>query len=474
MFVRTSLPDFLASDPGRLTAVVWERPSDLVTPVLAGLRLFRAGEPAYLLESAESGESVGRFSFLGFGVVDRLELRADEGAAALERLETFVKDHEVNPFVGPPTFPAGCVGYLGYDAIRLMEKIPRRHGTGSTPDVVLIHFRDHLVFDHLRRRVYLVTMVGAGERTEAAFEQAADRLQAMRTTLESGAMSPLRPSATTGPVLATPDAMTYRRQVGIAREYIARGDIFQVVLARQFRRPFDGDAFAVYRSLRAINPSPFQVFFDAGSHQLVGSSPEDLVRIHGDRIETLPIAGTRKRGESPAADQALERELLADPKERAEHTMLVDLARNDIGRVSEPGTVRVDELMKIQRYSHVMHIVSRVSGRLRADSGVVRPMLSCFPAGTVSGAPKIRAMEIIDEQEPFGRGPYAGAVCYFDGRGNLDSCITIRTVVLDGQFATVTAGAGIVADSDASSEEQETVHKASAVLAALEMAGEFT
>jgi anthranilate synthase component 1 len=352
-----------------LTAVVWERPSDLVTPVLAGLRLFRAGEPAYLLESAESGESVGRFSFLGFGVVDRLELRADEGAAALERLETFVKDHEVNPFVGPPTFPAGCVGYLGYDAIRLMEKIPRRHGAGSTPDVVLIHFRDHLVFDHLRRRVYLVTMVGAGERTEAAFEQAADRLQAMRTTLESGAMSPLRPSATTGPVEATPDAMTYRRQVGIAREYIARGDIFQVVLARQFRRPFDGDAFAVYRSLRAINPSPFQVFFDAGSHQLVGSSPEDLVRIHGDRIETLPIAGTRKRGESSAADQALERELLADPKERAEHTMLVDLARNDIGRVSEPGTVRVDELMKIQRYSHVMHIVSGDCGPTAAWCG---------------------------------------------------------------------------------------------------------
>ncbi len=473
MFISTLLQDFQRTDPDRVCAVVIERPSDLITPVLAALRLFKPGQPSYLLESAENGERVGRFSFLGFEAVDRLDVWADEGPAALGAIERFVDAHQLAPFDGPTTFPGGAVGYLGYDAIRLMEAVPRRHGRGPMPDVTLIHFRDHLVFDHLKRRVYLMTLIPAGQRSAGDYERARGILTALREKLERGSVRDMHAPVVGPQTTVVPDGATYRRQVATAREYIARGDIFQVVLARRFSRPFAGDPFAVYRSLRSINPSPFAVYFDAGDLQLVGSSPEDLVRIHDGRIETLPIAGTRPRGATGEADAALVADLLADEKERAEHTMLVDLARNDIGRASVAGSVKVDEYMTIQKYSHVMHIVSRVSGTLVDGLSPIRAMLSCFPAGTVSGAPKIRAMEIIDEQEPVGRGPYAGAVCYFDGRGNLDSCITIRTLVLHGGEATVMAGAGIVADSDPLSEERETEHKASAVLAALQAAGEF-
>jgi anthranilate synthase component 1 len=471
----STLLEFMEAPADQSVAVAWECPGDLVTPVLAALRLYRKGRPSYLLESTENVEQVGRFSFLGGRPLDRFEARADEGRAGLQRLRRWLEDRQVSQPPWLPALPAGAVGYLGFDAVRMIERLPSRHAPAPEPEVLFVAFRDHLVFDHLSRRMYVVTLVPPGERTQARWEKAQKRLERLRSRVLDGrrGLPDLASPTEPGPLEVTPDRPTYEAQVLQARESIFAGDIFQVVLARRFQRAFSGAPLAVYRALRAINPSPFQVYFDAGCHQLVGCSPEDLVRVHGRRVETLPIAGTRRRGRTPREDRALEQELLADPKERAEHMMLVDLARNDLGRVSEAGSVKVASLAQVQRYSHVMHLVSRVTGTLRPECDALDALMACFPAGTVSGAPKVRAMEIIDDLEAGARGPYAGAVCYFDGRGNLDSCITIRTLLFrDGQ-AIVHAGAGVVADSDPAAEARETEHKAGAVLDALERAREF-
>lgn len=469
MLYRTCEATFRASDPALAMAVVREGPSDLHTPVGAALRLFRPGEAGFLLESAEGGESVGRYSFLGVHETARTSPGAD-----LDELRAFADRHRLAPTPLPEVLPGGAVGYVGYDAVRLVEAIPDRHGPGAYPDLLFVHFRDLVVFDHLRQRIYLVTIVPAGEaRDEAAWLQANAALDVLAWRLQAplAALRGERSLPRVGPLRVTPDASDFEAQVERAREYILAGDVFQVVLSRRFERPFEGDPFEVYRALRMINPSPFMFYLDTGEMQLVGASPEDLVRVQGRRVETLPIAGTRKRGATAEEDVRLAEELLADEKERAEHLMLVDLARNDIGRVARPGTVTVPGWMKVERYSHVMHLVSRVRGELRDGIDSVDALLACFPAGTVSGAPKVRAMEIIDEMETVRRGIYAGAVGYFDGLGNFDTCIAIRTLVLRDGVASVNAGAGIVADSRPDAEEEETRNKARAVLAALEWAG---
>lgn len=474
MFHQTSLDSFLAAPVAMHVPVVREGPADMLTPVGAARRLFVPGSPSFLLESAEGGERMGRYSLLGTQAVDEI---GREGAS-LDDLRAFVARHQVAPVTLPGALPAGAVGYLGYDGVRLWERIPDRHAASRVlPDLLFVHFRDLVVFDHLRQRLYLVTLAPAGEpRTAVSFAAAQERLDvlAWRLSAPIAALGPSHAPVQTGAVQVTPDDDTFRAQVAQAREYILAGDVFQVVLARKFQADFHGDPLAFYRALRMVNPSPFLFFLDFGDHQVIGASPEDLVRVQGDHVETLPIAGTRRRGENDDEDRALAEELLADPKERAEHLMLVDLARNDIGRIAVPGTVRVLEQMSVQRFSHVIHLVSRVAGTRRPGTDALDALCACFPAGTVSGAPKIRAMEIIDELEPTRRGIYAGSVCYFDGRGNLDSCIAIRTAVLHNGQLTVQAGAGIVADSDPHAEEEETRNKARAALTAMALAGRLS
>jgi len=467
IFHQTSAQEFALSPRDVVFPVVRERPSDHTTPVAAALRLFEAGRPCFLLESAEGGERVGRFSFLGMNPT--ASIGGDD--ASLHELRAFFKAYAVAPSTKPPMMPAGAVGYLAYDAVRLWENLPSRHSAAG-PAFLFHHFRDVVVFDHLKQRLFLVTLAPPSGARDA--DELAEHLLRL-DNLEQRINEPYRGrggvGVNLGDLTVTPDDATYRANVERAKGYILSGDVFQVVLARQFSRPFTGDPLQVYRALRMINPSPFMFYLDQGDHQIIGASPEDLVRVSGDHVETLPIAGTRSRGADDEEDAALAADLLADPKERAEHLMLVDLARNDIGRVAVPGTVNVDALMTIEKYSHVIHMVSRVGGQLAAGNDALDALFACFPAGTVSGAPKIRAMEIIDEMETVARGIYAGSVCYADGRGNLDSCIAIRTLVLRDGVASVSAGAGIVADSDPASEEIETRNKARAVLAALELAG---
>ncbi len=469
MFFETTLADFAHADTERHLPVVRELPADLLTPVGAAMRLFEPGKPAFLLESAEGGEKVGRFSLLG----TRAAASIGRDGESIEQLRRFLHDHRVVPTSNPPALPAGAVGYFAWDAVRHWEDIPDRHPDHPVPDFLFVHFEDLVVFDHLKQRCWLVTLVPPGLRTVDEFREAVSRLDELEWRLQAPIRSVRRAAggSTLGELSVTPDAETFRSQVERARDYILAGDIFQVVLSRRFRRRYDGDPLQLYRALRMINPSPFLFFLELGDHQLIGASPEDLVRVADGRVETLPIAGTRRRGEDPVEDDALAAELLDDPKERAEHLMLVDLARNDIGRLAVPGSVHVERLMDVERYSHVMHLVSSVTGRLEEQHDALDALCACFPAGTVSGAPKIRAMEIIDEMEPDARGLYAGAVGYFDGRGNLDACITIRTLFLKDGVATVSAGAGIVSDSDPDAEEEETRNKARAVLAALEASG---
>ena len=473
MFHETSFDVFAASDPALAMPVVRERPSDLITPVAAAMRLFTPGEPCFLLESAEGGETVGRFSLLGIHATASIG-RADE---SLDELRAFLDRHRVAEVPLPEALPAGAVGYMGYDAVRHWERVPDRHTDKPTPAFVFHHFQDLVVFDHLKQRLYLVTLTPAGvTRDQAALDAARARLDDLEQRLHQPAR--LRaasiPVAEDAPVDVQPSDDAFRAMVERAREYIFAGDVFQVVLSRTFRTPYDGDPLALYRAVRMINPSPFMFYLHLGDHVLVGASPEDLVRVNGDRVETLPIAGTRRRGRTDDEDRALARDLLDDPKERAEHIMLVDLARNDIGRISVPGTVRVERMMDVEKFSHVIHLVSRVAGQRAPGHDALEALCACFPAGTVSGAPKVRAMEIIDEMEHDARGFYAGSVVYFDGRGNLDSCIAIRTTLLRDGVATTRAGAGIVADSDPAAEERETRSKAAALLEALRWARTLT
>ena len=493
-----SRDDFRAlASRGNLVPVYAELPADLDTPLSAFLRL-RPGPYAFLLESVEGGEKWARYSFLGsdpFMVLsakdDRLTLRGADGKterlpagnplAALRGL--LARFHPV-AVPGLPRFQGGAVGYLAYDAVRHIERLPRttRDDLGL-PDAIFLLTDNLLVFDNLRHRLLVIANSHVDKTDPASLDRAYDsaavkigmtlaklgRPASAPATLTLPAVDPLLALDEEG-FTSTMDAAAFTQAVRRAKEYIAAGDAYQIVLSRRLDTRLESDPFTVYRALRTINPSPYLFYLRLGKTSIVGSSPEVLVRAEDGRVEERPIAGTRPRGRTPEDDARIEAELRSDPKERAEHVMLVDLGRNDVGRVAELGSVAVTEFMTVERYSHVMHLVSNVVGRLKPGADAFDVLAACFPAGTVTGAPKIRAMEIIDELEPTQRGPYAGAVGYVSYSGNLDSCITIRTIVCHGRRASVQVGAGIVADSDPKAEWLETCSKARGLVLALRIA----
>ncbi|MGH7861738.1 MAG: anthranilate synthase component I family protein [Candidatus Dormibacteraceae bacterium] len=449
----------------RLIPVYRDLPADLQTPVRAFSLLCPADQPGFLLESVVGGDRLGRHSFIShraqvleLGDADPLiELRkvAAEGPAPMPDL---------------PPFLGGAVGYLGYETASYFERIPRSPGAGpALPGASFLRVESLVVFDHVTQRLRLIT-IHRPEREDYA--AALGRLDEMEERL-GGELppSPPRPSGDGSEWTSNVSQDRYEAMVDLAKEHIQAGDAFQVVLSQRFRKRLAARPFDVYRALRGINPSPYMYHLHLGQGRyVVGSSPELLVQVEGGRVQVRPLAGTRARGRSPEEDLTQERELLQDQKERAEHVMLVDLGRNDVGRVSAAGSVRVDRLMEVERYSHVMHISSSVSGQLAAGKDSLDALRAAFPAGTVSGAPKIRAMELIAELEPQERGPYAGTLGYIGFGGNLDMAITLRTVVIAEGVAYVQAGAGVVADSVARREFEETLAKAGAMFAAIERA----
>ncbi|MHB1463132.1 MAG: anthranilate synthase component I [Armatimonadota bacterium] len=459
------------AEPGCVIPVYREILADMETPVSAYRKLMAPGA-GFLLESVEGGERIGRYSFLGTGVSDVMRVDIGEGVnpmpAIRERLTA--RKYIANPEL--PRFCGGCVGYLGYDTVRGFESLPDTPQDDlNMPDGLLMFPETVLVFDQVKRTIKIVTEARVQDDPGAAYAAAVDRLGLTLARLRYPQSAPNpQPSTVSSEVCSNLTKQQFMRSVEQAKEYIAAGEIIQVVLSQRFSMELSAHPFDLYRSLRCLNPSPYSFYLDYGDYQLVGSSPEILVTCEGGEVRNRPIAGTRRRGTTDAEDLLLERELLADEKERAEHIMLVDLGRNDIGRVAEYGTVRVNELMVVERYSHVMHIVSDVRGKLRSDLDMLDTFEACFPAGTVSGAPKVRAMQIIDELETTRRGPYAGAVGYFSYAGDSDTCITIRTILVKDGRAYVQAGAGIVADSDPETEFVETQTKAKAMLRSVELA----
>jgi anthranilate synthase component 1 len=498
----TVLPDrasFLDRASRGTVVPVWvEVIADQETPVSAYERVrsvLRRRDHAshtFLLESVEGGESVGRYSFIGgtprailraWG--RRTEIQFADGLRTvvadtdpLDALRDFMRRFTPVPEPSLPPFTGGAVGFLGYDCIAQFEpRVPVRTDAAlRAPDMVFMVTDALIVFDRVRHTLKIIANAFVEDDPDVAYDEArrtiASLFEALRAPLPRTLTDIHQPADPPEP-RSTMTRAEFEAAVAKAQEYIRAGDIIQTVLSHRFEVDFAGDSIDVYRALRLINPSPYMFLLDLGDSSLIGSSPEIHVRDTGGQVEVRPIAGTRPRAADPAEDRRLEQELLADPKERAEHIMLVDLARNDLGRVCAPGTVRVPELMVVERYSHVMHIVSDVTGTLAPGRDGFDLMRATFPAGTVSGAPKIRAMEIIAELETSRRGPYAGAIGYFSFDGNLDSCITIRTIVLDEGKACVQAGAGIVADSDPGREYDETCNKARAMMKALALSRKF-
>jgi anthranilate synthase component 1 len=467
--------------------IVRELPADLDTPTTAYLKL-RGRGPSFLLESVEGGERVARYSFIGVSPRARYTLRGQAltcDSAGAARLIPTTPDHdflhalqaELAQFPpierdGLPRFLGGLVGYLGFETLRHFEPTLDAHlAQPALPDALFLLTDTLVAFDHARSNLLLMTHDFDGD--EAAARARLDEIEARLR-----GPTPSLPSAVSGLPSAFQSNLTqagYKQMVRDAKEHIAAGDIFQVVLSQRFTRQTGAHPFSIYRAVRRLNPSPYLFYFEFGEvdgepFYLVGASPELMVRLEGRRAGLRPIAGTRPRGQTPAEDAALEKDLLADPKERAEHVMLVDLGRNDLGRVCEYGSVSVPDFFTVEHYSHVMHIVSHVKGALRPGLSAFDLVRATFPAGTLSGAPKVRACEIIAELEPGSRGPYGGAVGYFSFDGALDTCIAIRTAVVHGRTVSVQAGAGIVADSDPAREYEETVNKARAMMKAVELA----
>ncbi len=454
--------------------------ADTETPVSAYIKLCGSAPYSFLLESVEGGAVLGRYSVIGFSP-DLIWRPGKDAASTLASLRETLQASRIDdaPADMPPMAVSGLFGYLGYDMVRMVENIPDENPDNpAIPGGILVRPSVLAIFDNLKNMILLVAPVyeHAGNSKKSArdvYEHALARIENEVESLEKNSGSP--PAATTS--ISAPRSIKsnmkpdeYKSAVKKAIDYIYDGEIFQVVLAQRFSTDFDLPSFDLYRALRRLNPSPFMFHLQFEDFSLVGSSPEILVRVRDNIVTIRPIAGTRKRGKDAKEDAALAADLLADPKERAEHLMLLDLGRNDVGRVSEYGTVKVTDQFKIENYSHVMHIVSNVEGTLKKDMDIVDALFAGFPAGTVSGAPKVRAMEIIDELETVRRGYYGGAVGYFSGNGDMDSCIALRTgLVKDGKLH-VQAGAGIVADSNPDSEQQECVNKARAVLRAAELA----
>ena len=460
--------------------------ADLATPISAFMALARDAEHAFLLESVIGGERLGRYSFLGVGEREVISARGHDvviegGSVSAEYADDPLRvvarqldAGRVARVPGLPLFVGGAVGYIGYETATSFERVPRHaNDILGVPDFTFMMADVVVAFDHARRVMQVIAPTRPGSAPEAAYDAALRRIDTYLKRIDEGPRgAELGAYGVEVPVEMT--AHTSREefigQVEAAKEHIMAGDIFQVVLSQRYSAPFESDGLDLYRVLRAVNPSPYMFYVRTRDVTLVGSSPEPLVRVEGDTVLTRPLAGTRPRGLTAAEDGRLRADLLADEKERAEHVMLVDLGRNDIGRVSAPGSVTVDELMEVEYYSHVMHIVSNVTGELAPGKDAFDALEATFPAGTVSGAPKVRAMEIIAELEPEARGPYAGTVGYFGLDGAMDMCITIRTVVLANGRAYVQSGAGIVADSDPAKEFEECRHKAAALQKALGLA----
>ena len=462
-------------------------PADLETPVSAFLKVAR-GEYSFLLESVEGGERLARYSFIGTEPyrVFRSGPYADpkEGTDPLVEIEAELsryrlshpKDTEMSTAGGLPRFTGGAVGFLAYDVIRHFEprvQVPAADPQGL-PEALFMFVDTLLVFDHLKHAIKVVSHCRLDGDIEQSYRQACWRIDELVKRL--GQSLPAAPYAMGAPEFIGETAQSnvgrerYIEMVEKAKEYIVAGDIIQMVPSQRLSRRTSAHPFSIYRALRMVNPSPYMYYLQMGDAHIVGASPEMLVRVEDGVVETHPIAGTLPRGRTPEEDEAIEKELLHDEKERAEHVMLVDLGRNDIGRVSQPGTVTVKDFMIVERYSHVMHLVSRVEGKLKAEMNAYDALRACFPAGTLSGAPKIRAMEIISEMETDRRGPYGGAVGYFDFSGNMDTAITIRTMVMKDGVAHIQAGGGVVYDSVPEREYRETLNKARAVMQAIDHA----
>jgi anthranilate synthase component 1 len=511
--VQPSPKEFLAlAKEHTLVPVCRTLTADLETPVSAFLRAAWQERECFLLESVEGGEQVGRYTFIGVSPYKRIVARGRQIAITEGKRVTHMEGdifnvlrealggHKPARLKGLPPFTAGAVGFFAYDAVRQIERLPSLAADElGVPDACLLFFDEVLAFDHVRKEIWLVVTADVTlDPPEAAYAKAVRRLAKLEKRLEQPLPKMKRkPAAGKLKVAHRTSKRGYLAAVARTKEYIAAGDIFQAVLSQRFDVQPGADAFQVYRALRTVNPSPYMYFLrfapegvlggtlnkskhssegSKGSEpplELAGSSPELLVRVHKNRVEYRPIAGTRPRGANDKDDQALADEMLHDEKERAEHVMLVDLGRNDVGRVSEFGSVKVDRLMFVERYSHVMHLVSTIEGRLKPELTAVDALRACFPAGTLSGAPKVRAMEIIEELEPARRGTYGGAVLYADFSGNLDSCIAIRSMLAIGGTGYVQAGAGIVADSVPELEHQESLNKAQAVIRAIERAREM-
>jgi anthranilate synthase component I len=489
--LRPDYPEFsrLARD-ATLIPVVASVAADLLTPVSAFLAVAGKEPEAFLLESVERGEQIGRYTFLGARPYMQVSARGDEveirrgkrkeqrQGSAVQIVKELLRQHRPAHVPGLPPFTAGAVGYFSYDGIRQLENIGE-HAIDdlSLPDCVLMFFDRLLAFDHLRHQIHIIATADvAAETPRQAYDRAVADIESLEKKLTTGLRSlswekKAMPRNGKLTIHAGTSRPRFSQMVERAKDYIAAGDIFQVVLSQRLDFVPEVPPFDLYRALRQVNPSPYLYFLRTGDTYVLGSSPEMLVRVTGRKLEYRPIAGTHPRGKDEAEDLRLEKEMLADEKERAEHVMLVDLGRNDLGRVSEYGSVKVKDLMYVERYSHVMHIVSSLEGKLRDGMDALDAFAACFPAGTLSGAPKVRAMQIIEELEPTRRGVYGGSVLYADFAGNLDSCIAIRTVLMKDKQAYLQAGAGIVADSDPEREYQECMNKAQAVLRAVETAG---
>ncbi|MBI4186382.1 MAG: anthranilate synthase component I [Chloroflexi bacterium] len=457
---------------GNLVPIYHETVADMETPVSAYLKVAR-GDYSFLLESVEGGERLARYSFIGTEPSLVLKARKDAPSDPLLLVEQEFRRFQPVPVAGLPRFHGGMVGYLSYEVARYFERLPSPAPDPlALPEFMLMLADTLLVFDHVAHKIKLVSHVHLDGDVDAAYRKATDKIEGLLDRLSRPVPTEAPPAVSTasGKVSSNLSQAEFESRVSRAKEHIYAGDIIQVVLSQRLARPTSAHPFAVYRALRSVNPSPYMYYLHLGDFNIVGASPELLVRVEDGIVSNHPIAGTRPRGKDADDDIALEKELRADEKERAEHIMLVDLGRNDIGRISQAGTVEVTQLMDVERYSHVMHLVSHVQGKLRRGLSPLDALRACFPAGTVSGAPKIRAMEIIAGLEPDKRGPYAGAVGYFDFLGNLDTAITIRTIVIKDGVAYVQAGCGIVADSVPEREYQETMNKAQALLTAIEQA----
>ncbi|UCD08675.1 MAG: anthranilate synthase component I [Dehalococcoidales bacterium] len=460
---------------GNVVPVYREIVADLETPVSAFLKINRGGY-SFLLESVEGGERLARYSFIGTDPYKVLQTWSKDEIDPLPQIDAEMRNFRIAPVRDLPKFCGGAVGYLAYEAVNRFEELPSpEKDTLGVPESLFMMVDTLLVFDHVMHKIRVMSHVHLDGDVEKSYAEAVDKIDSLVTRLNEPITTTKQMNGSAPSIIESKPTSNFKKEefksvVEKIIRYVTEGEVIQVVPSQRLSQKTTAAPFDIYRALRTINPSPYMFFFDFKDFHIIGASPEILVRAEGGIATTRPLAGTRPRGKTPEEDLALEKELRADEKERAEHIMLVDLGRNDIGRVSEPGTVEVSELMEVERYSHVMHLVTNVQGELKKDMSAFDALRACFPAGTVSGAPKIRAMEIIAEVEPEKRGPYAGAAGYFSFNGDMDMAISIRTMVVKDGTAYTQAGGGIVYDSEPEREYEETMNKAGALLNAISQA----